>query len=104
VIDSVQITALEIQDRAGHWYDLQIHPYKTIENKIDGAVLVFINIDVLKRGLSHVGARDYLEAILETCHEPFLILDSSFRVMMANQSFLQDFQDQRRKSRWKSIF
>jgi two-component system CheB/CheR fusion protein len=38
----------EVQDRSGCWYRMQIRPYKTVENKIDGATLSLIDIDALK--------------------------------------------------------
>ncbi|WP_052672369.1 chemotaxis protein CheB [Aliterella atlantica] len=49
VIRTLNLKAQEIQDRDGHWYDLRIRPYRTIDNKIDGAVLVLVDIDDLKR-------------------------------------------------------
>jgi two-component system CheB/CheR fusion protein len=49
VVDSVTVKELEVQDREGRWYSLRIRPYKTLENKIDGAVLVLVDVDVLKR-------------------------------------------------------
>jgi len=49
------ITALvpyesQVQDNEGHWYVLRIRPYVTLENKIDGASIVLLDIDSIKRG------------------------------------------------------
>jgi two-component system CheB/CheR fusion protein len=49
VIDTVRVVEREIRDLHGHWYDLRIHPYRTADNKIDGAVVVLQDIDQLKR-------------------------------------------------------
>jgi two-component system CheB/CheR fusion protein len=49
VIDELEVREREVQDRAGRNYMLRIRPYRTMENKIDGAVLVLIDIDHLKR-------------------------------------------------------
>ena len=38
VIDTVQPAEREVRDRDGRWYALRIHPYRTADNKIDGAV------------------------------------------------------------------
>jgi two-component system CheB/CheR fusion protein len=38
----------EVQDRQGHWHRMQIRPYKTADNKIDGAILSLVDIDALK--------------------------------------------------------
>jgi two-component system CheB/CheR fusion protein len=44
VIDTLEVRELEVSDRAGHAYLLRIRPYKTLDNKIDGAVLVLIDV------------------------------------------------------------
>ncbi|HEY0179931.1 MAG TPA: ATP-binding protein, partial [Dokdonella sp.] len=49
VVDTVSVKEQLVQDRQGHWYSLRVHPYKTLENKIDGAVLVLVDVDELKR-------------------------------------------------------
>ncbi len=49
VIESVSTRELEAQDHEGRWYSLQIRPYKTSENRIDGVVLALIDIDAPKR-------------------------------------------------------
>ena len=34
---------------SGHWYRMQIRPYKGLDNKIDGAILSLVDIDALKQ-------------------------------------------------------
>jgi two-component system CheB/CheR fusion protein len=48
VIDTMAMTESEVQDRDGRWYRMQIRPYKTTDNKIDGAILSLVDIDALK--------------------------------------------------------
>ena len=48
VIDSMITKTLEVQDNQGHWYSVRMRPYKTLDNRIDGAVITFIDIDDLK--------------------------------------------------------
>src|SRR5262249_31779484 len=48
VIETVSIRDREARDRDGRWYSMRIRPYRTLENKIDGAVLVFVDIDGLR--------------------------------------------------------
>jgi two-component system, chemotaxis family, CheB/CheR fusion protein len=50
VINAVAVQEQHVQDKNGHWYLLRIRPYQTSENKIEGAVVVLIDIDALKRG------------------------------------------------------
>jgi two-component system CheB/CheR fusion protein len=49
VIDSLTPFEGEVQDRTGHWYSLRIRPYVTLESKIDGASIVLVDIDALRR-------------------------------------------------------
>jgi two-component system, chemotaxis family, CheB/CheR fusion protein len=49
VIDTVTVHEREIQDKNGRWHLLRMRPYRTLENKIDGAVLVLVDVDTLKR-------------------------------------------------------
>ena len=46
------MTESEVQDRDGRWYRMQIRPYKTTDNKIDGAILSLVDIDALKHLVS----------------------------------------------------
>ena len=93
VLDTLTIKELEVQTFGGHWYNLRIRPYRTIENQIDGVVLVLIDIDVLKRSTATLEqARNYAEAIVETVQVPLIVLDSDLRVNKANRSFYETFQ------------
>lgn len=92
VIDTITHKDLEIQDRRGHWYRLQIRPYKTSENKIDGAVIVLIDIDYIKRSLSDVAKyKEYCEAIVENAHESIVLLDGNLKIILANRAFYRTF-------------
>ena len=49
VIDSMAAHEREVQDRRGRWFSLRVRPYRTLENRIDGAVVMLIDVDSLKR-------------------------------------------------------
>src|SRR5687768_3682329 len=49
VIGLIAVRESEVRDKDGHWYLLRARPYLTVDNKIDGAVLVLLDIDALKR-------------------------------------------------------
>ena len=85
-IDKVAPLEREFRDQAGHWFSLRIRPYKTLENKIDGAILTIIDIDSIKR------AKRLAEDIIATMREPLLVLDASLRIQAATPSFYQLFQ------------
>jgi PAS domain-containing protein len=46
---SQSLWEVEVQDKKGRWYSLRIRPYYTTDNRIDGAVLVLVDVDALKR-------------------------------------------------------
>jgi two-component system, chemotaxis family, CheB/CheR fusion protein len=93
VIDTLHLTTQEVQDREGHWYDLRIRPYRTLDNRIDGAVVVLVEIDALKRSTEQLReARSYAEAIIQTVRESLVVLNAELQVVMANQRFYETFQ------------
>ncbi len=53
-IDTMELREAQVQDRSGCWFRLQVRPYKTVDNKIDGAVLAFVDINQLKLSLKEV--------------------------------------------------
>ncbi|HEY3295345.1 MAG TPA: chemotaxis protein CheB [bacterium] len=89
-----------VESKDGRWYLLRIHPYRTRNDVIAGAVLTFTDITTIKqleRSLrdSEQGAQEamtYAENIVATVREPLLILDSTFRVVSANRSYYQFFR------------
>jgi two-component system CheB/CheR fusion protein len=51
VIDTLTPYESEVRDGSGHWYLLRVRPYVTLENKIDGASIVLLDIESIKRNL-----------------------------------------------------
>ncbi|EGK83830.1 signal transduction histidine kinase with CheB and CheR activity [Microcoleus vaginatus FGP-2] len=93
VIRSLNLKVQEVQDREGRWYDLHIRPYRTIDHKIDGAVVMLVDINDLKVSAQQLmEAKNYAETIVETVREPLLVLDLNLRAITANRSFYQTFQ------------
>jgi two-component system CheB/CheR fusion protein len=76
----------DIRDSHGRWYSLRILPSVGPDGRIDGAVLMLIDIDAAKRGL------DFAEAIVETVREPLVTLNQNLRVMKANKAFYDTFR------------
>jgi two-component system CheB/CheR fusion protein len=48
-IDSVTPIERDVRDKQGHWYSLRIRPYKTPDNRIDGAVIALFDIEPPKQ-------------------------------------------------------
>jgi two-component system CheB/CheR fusion protein len=45
VIDSLEIQEFRVEDSEGRWYSMRVRPYRTLDNKIDGVVIVLLDID-----------------------------------------------------------
>jgi two-component system CheB/CheR fusion protein len=92
VIGTPTVYEREVQDEEGRWYAMRIRPYRTTENRIEGAVLQLVDMDEIKRGVDRVKrARDYAEAIVNTVREPLVVLHEGGRIRTANASFYQTF-------------
>ena len=93
VLDSATVSAREILDRDGRVYAMKIWPYLTRAGTIDGAVLVLVDVDDLKRAAQEIQrALDRANAIVATVREPLLILDGELRVEKANRAYYDTFQ------------
>jgi len=82
VLDTLTPMEREVQDRDAHWYSLRIRPYRTRENKIDGAVILLVDIDEINRALDGISA---------TITQPLLILGFDMRVRNTNEAFRKLF-------------
>jgi two-component system CheB/CheR fusion protein len=45
VIDSLEIQEFRVEDNDGRWYSMKVRPYRTLDNKIDGVVMVLLDIE-----------------------------------------------------------
>ena len=92
VIEALHTVEVETEDSEGHWYSIRARPYRTLDDRIAGAVITLQDIDLLKRGLQAAeDARDYAEGMIETVREPLIVLDSDMRVQRATPAFYETF-------------
>lgn len=93
VIDSIKNEEIEIQDQHGCWYRVEIRPYKTLDNKISGALIAFIEINEIKKSLDIAQqAQHFAEAIVAAIGYPLLVLDKDLRVVSASEIFYATFK------------
>jgi two-component system, chemotaxis family, CheB/CheR fusion protein len=52
VIDTMTLKERDVQGDDGRWYAMQVRPYVTLDNRIDGAVMTLFDIDEMKRMLA----------------------------------------------------
>src|SRR5207248_2188875 len=81
VLETLGTKESEVQDRDGRWYLMRIRPYRTADNKIEGVVLVLVDIDELRRSEQKVReARDFARAVIESIHMPLAVLAPDLKV------------------------
>ncbi len=91
-VESLTPTEHEVQGLDGRWFKLHIRPYRTADHRLDGAILSFLDVDVLKRALQEAErARDYAQRIVETVPMSLVVLDASLRVVSANPAYYDRF-------------
>jgi two-component system CheB/CheR fusion protein len=88
-LDKIAMVEREIQDFNGRWYSLKIRPYKNLDNRIDGAVLVFVDIDTVKRQKAEAAI---IDAIVDVSHDALIVLRQDLRVSHASWRFCRSFQ------------
>ena len=93
VIESMRPLEHEVQDKEDHWFSLRIRPFLTMDNKVDGAVLMLVDIDILKRSEQAIAAnRDYAEGILSSIRYPLVVLNADMTVRTANAAFYRSLK------------
>ena len=91
-IASVQPAEHECRDHQGRALLLRVRPYRSKDNRIDGAVVAVVDIDAMKAARARAErARDLSDAIVATIAQPLLLLDHDLRVVHANPAFYSCF-------------
>ena len=89
-IDANSLNEREVRDSEGTWYMMRARPYKTWDNRIDGAVISFEDINTLKRSLDETKA--YADTLIENARESILVLDSRLAGAGGESRVLQPFR------------
>jgi len=89
-LDSVE---REAHGADGRWHLVRVAPYRPNDHHPDGVVLTLVDITERKRSERRAAdARDFAEKIVETIHEPLLVLNDDLTVRSANPAFYENFQ------------
>jgi two-component system CheB/CheR fusion protein len=102
-IENVTTVEREIRETGtGTWHLMRVRPYKTWDSKIEGAVISFQDIDIMKRSLDQM--HQHADMLIETAREAILILDHKLRVISANPTFHRSFEVSREDTQNRPIY
>ena len=88
VLETLGTREMEVQDREGRWNLLRVRPYRTSDNKIEGLVVVLVDIDQLRRSQQHlVDARDFASSVVESVPVPIVVLNEDLSIRTVNTAF-----------------
>lgn len=88
VLETLAPQEIEVQDHEGRWYLLRVRPYRTTDNKIEGVVVVLVDIDQLRRSQQELrGARDFARSVIESVPLPLAVVDRDLRIRSVNDAF-----------------
>ncbi len=85
VLDSLTPKEVEVQTRSGAWYTMRILPYRTLDNRIEGAVITFVDITERKRAEEEF--RIHAEIERNMVEAVYLIRVSDAKIVYTNPSF-----------------
>jgi len=87
VIDHVAQKEVEVQDRDGRWYSMRMRPYRTADNRIDGALMIFIDIHGLKTTQDALREQNsFSAAVMESSGALVFLTDADGRVGAFNRA------------------
>lgn len=88
VLETLETRELDVQDRDGRWHLLRVRPYRTIENKIDGLIVVLVDIDQLRRSQEYLAdARDFARFVFESVPVSVVVANQDFTIRAFNSAF-----------------
>lgn len=83
----------EVGCHDGRTYLRRVHPYRTPDHRINGVVIMFIDITTRKRNEQEVvESKELSDLLIDTLRDATLVLNDSLQVVHANHSFYEKFQ------------
>jgi len=98
VLDKLTPVEKEVRNEAGEWFKMRIIPYRTTDNRIDGAVLTFVSIDAQKKD------REAVASVFELNPDALSVIDRDGSLILANQAFCRLFDLEKNEAAGSELF
>ena len=87
VIGEVVQKDVEIQDRDGRWYSMRMRPYRTSDDRIDGVLMIYIDIHELKTAQEALWEKSsFSTAVMESSGALVTVTDLEGRIVAFNRA------------------
>lgn len=105
VIETLIPYERELRTIGGDWYLTRIQPYRTLDNVIDGVVITFSNVSArVAAEMAEQEGHDIAESIVDGVDKPMLVLDDTFSIIFASNSFYRSFRVSPVETRGRPIY
>jgi two-component system CheB/CheR fusion protein len=85
-------TEVELRDRDGSWWRAQVRPFRTAEQRIEGATIALVDIDALKQNeLRLRAALEYISSVEKCMPIPLVVVSRKCQFRSANPAFSEAF-------------
>lgn len=94
VLDTLIPKELELQAKAGTWYNMRIMPYRTLNNVIEGAVITFIDITKMRDTqdkLQKINDLTRLAAVVNDAYDAITLQDLEGRILAWNPGAVRQY-------------
>lgn len=92
VLETLRPHEVEVQTSQGLWRLVRITPYRTSKNVIEGVAISFLDIDRVKRAELSASSLELADSVIQTAHEPLVVLNDKSSIVSANPAFLALFE------------
>lgn len=77
-----------VEASSGQWFNMNIIPYRTTDNRIDGTVITFIDITDQKNAqMLAEQMKELVRAVFDLNPDPLVVLDDAGKMVIANTAF-----------------
>ena len=79
VLDTASVKERDVRDKRGHWYSLRLRPYRTLDDKIDGVVVMLVDVDTMTRAHDRVReSEEQYRTLYNSIDEGFCVVEVLF--------------------------